>query len=189
MFLKSSNINYCSLKIFAMHWLRYDTLRLINKYKRWRVLFLITVLTPPHFCGCPMPWPGFPNARYRGLFFIRTNQSTITYFEGRGGRNRMVVGFTTTCAISAYYQWCCEFEVRSGRCVLDTTLCDKVSEWLATGRWFSPGPTVSSTNKTDRHDIAEILLKVALNTLKQTNKLAYIKTKNTFKINSDFNVP
>jgi hypothetical protein len=28
---------------------------------------------------------------------------------------------------------------------------------------------VSSTNKTDRHDIAEILLKVALNTINQTN--------------------
>jgi hypothetical protein len=33
---------------------------------------------------------------------------------------------------------------------------------LATGQWFSPGIPVSSTNKTDRHDIAEILLKVAL---------------------------
>ena len=32
------------------------------------------------------------------------------------------------------------------------------------GRWFSPGTPVSSTNKTDRHDIDEILLKVALNT-------------------------
>jgi hypothetical protein len=30
--------------------------------------------------------------------------------------------------------------------------------------------TVSSTNKIDRHDIAEILLKVALSTIKQTNK-------------------
>jgi hypothetical protein len=38
------------------------------------------------------------------------------------------------------------------------------------GRWFSPGPPVSPTNKTDHHDIAEILLKVALNTIKQTNK-------------------
>jgi hypothetical protein len=37
-----------------------------------------------------------------------------------------------------------------------------------TGQWFSPGPPVSSTNKTDSHDIAEILLKVALNTIKQT---------------------
>jgi hypothetical protein len=36
-------------------------------------------------------------------------------------------------------------------------------------RWFSPGPPVASTNKTDRHDITEILLKVALNTIKQTN--------------------
>jgi hypothetical protein len=31
--------------------------------------------------------------------------------------------------------------------------------------WFSPGTLVSSTNKTDRHDITEILLKVALNTI------------------------
>jgi len=30
------------------------------------------------------------------------------------------------------------------------------------GWWFSPGTPASSTTKTDRHDIAEILLKVAL---------------------------
>ena len=51
------------------------------------------------------------------------------------------------------------------RGVLDTTLCDKVCQWFAARRWFSPGTPVSSTNKTDRHDIAEILLKVALNTI------------------------
>jgi hypothetical protein len=43
---------------------------------------------------------------------------------------------------------------------------------LATGQWFSPGPAVSSTNKTDRHDITEILLKVVLKTINQTNKQA-----------------
>ena len=37
-------------------------------------------------------------------------------------------------------------------------------------RWFSLGPLVSSINETDRHDISEILLKVALNSIKQTNK-------------------
>ena len=31
------------------------------------------------------------------------------------GRDRMVVGFTTTYAISAYHYWCCEFESRLGR--------------------------------------------------------------------------
>jgi hypothetical protein len=35
---------------------------------------------------------------------------------------------------------------------------------LAQGRWFSPGTPASSTTKNGRHDIAEILLKVALNT-------------------------
>jgi hypothetical protein len=38
---------------------------------------------------------------------------------------------------------------------------------LAHGRWFSPGTPASSTTKTGRHDIAEILLKVALNTKHQ----------------------
>ncbi len=51
-----------------------------------------------------------------------------------------------------------------------TTLCNKISQRLATGRWFSPDTPVSSTNKTDCHDITKILLKVALNTIKKTNK-------------------
>jgi len=59
------------------------------------------------------------------------------------------------------------FSIRAG-C---TTLCNQVCQWLATGRWISPGPPVGSTNKTDCHDIAEILLKVVLNTIipNQTN--------------------
>jgi hypothetical protein len=43
---------------------------------------------------------------------------------GKGGghdRDRMVVGFTTTCAISAYHHWSCGFEPRSWRSVLDIT--------------------------------------------------------------------
>jgi hypothetical protein len=51
--------------------------------------------------------------------------------------------------------------IRSWRGVMNTTLCDKVCQWLAAGRWLSPCTPVSSTIKTDRHDISEILLKVA----------------------------
>jgi hypothetical protein len=40
-----------------------------------------------------------------------------------------------------------------------------VYQLLAHGRWFSPGTPASSTTKTGSHDIAEILLKVALNTI------------------------
>ena len=47
----------------------------------------------------------------------------------------------------------CEFE-------FDTTLCDKDCQWLTAGWRFFP---VSPTNKIDRHDITEVLLKVALN--------------------------
>jgi len=42
---------------------------------------------------------------------------------------------------------------------------------LAHGRWSSPGTPASSTTKTGSHDIAEILLKVALNTKNQINQV------------------
>jgi hypothetical protein len=41
------------------------------------------------------------------------------------------------------------------------------SQQQAHGQWFSPGTPASSTTKTGRHDIAEVLLKVALNTKNQ----------------------
>ena len=52
--------------------------------------------------------------------------------------------------------------------IVDTILCDKVCQWFATGWWFSPGTSVSSTNKTDCHDIIEMLLEVALNNITLT---------------------
>ena len=45
---------------------------------------------------------------------------------------------------------------------------DKVYQLLAHGRLFSPGTPASSTTKTGCHDIAEILLKVALNTINKS---------------------
>ena len=73
--------------------------------------------------------------------------------------------------------------------VLDTTLCDKVCQWLATGRWFSLGTTVSFTNKTDYHDITEIVLIVALNTITLTlNKTFCIICKNYLHFISYFRI-
>ena len=81
------------------------------------------------------------------------------------GRNRMVVGFTATYAISAYHHWYCQYESLSGQGVLDSALCDKVCQWLASRLWFSRSPPVSFTCKTDLHYITEVLLKVVLNTM------------------------
>ena len=44
---------------------------------------------------------------------------------------------------------------------------DKFCQLLAQGRWFSPDTPASYTTKTGRHDVAEIFLKVALNTKNQ----------------------
>jgi hypothetical protein len=50
---------------------------------------------------------------------------------------------------------------------------DKVYQLLAHGRWFSPGTPASSTTKSGRHDIVEIMLKVSLNTKMQSIKSFY----------------
>jgi hypothetical protein len=68
--------------------------------------------------------------------------------------------FTTTYATSAYHQLSFEFESRP----------------LAAGRRISPGTSVSSTNKTDHHDISEILLKVTLNTITQNPLISHTTT-------------
>jgi hypothetical protein len=55
----------------------------------------------------------------------------------------------------------------------------KVYQLLAEGQWFSPGTPASSTTKTDHHDIAEILLKVALKHQKNQS----INLQNMTKLN------
>jgi hypothetical protein len=81
------------------------------------------------------------------------------------GSWRWIYNYLCNKCLSSLMLWV-RISIRAG-C---TTLCDKVCQWLPTGRWFSPSPPVSSTNKTNRHDITEILFKVELNTIKQTNK-------------------
>jgi hypothetical protein len=50
-----------------------------------------------------------------------------------------------------------------------------ICQLLATEKWFSQGTRVSSANKTDRHKIAEILLKAALNTITLTPDDTWIR--------------
>jgi hypothetical protein len=51
----------------------------------------------------------------------------IMELGGRRGPDHMLVGFTTTYAISAYHHQSCEVKSHSGG-LLDTTLCDKVCQ-------------------------------------------------------------
>ena len=59
-------------------------------------------------------------------------------------------------------------------CTRLTAASDKVYQLLTHGRWFSPGTSASSTTKTGRHDIAELLLKVALKHQKSNNQVIII---------------
>jgi hypothetical protein len=74
-----------------------------------------------------------------------------------------VVHCLLNCCDAIFVAW-----VRARLCKLQkgctrlASASDKVYQLLALGRWFSPGTLASSTTNTGRHDIAEILLKVAL---------------------------
>jgi hypothetical protein len=96
---------------------------------------------------------------------------SYTMLKGCQGRDRIEVGFTTTCTISAYHYLSCEFESRSLQGILATALCDKACQWLATVQWFSP---VSFINKTNCHVITEILWKVILKTISLTPYTMFI---------------
>jgi hypothetical protein len=60
------------------------------------------------------------------------------------------------------------------RCTRLAAASDKVYQLLSHGRWFPPGTLASSITTTGRHDIAEILLKVALSTIKSNELHTYI---------------
>ena len=61
--------------------------------------------------------------------YIRPVEQKLKRERGRRERDRTVVGFTTTYAVSAYHHCCCEFESRSGRgvqhYVIKSVTCDR----------------------------------------------------------------
>ena len=84
--------------------------------------------------------------------------------RGRRGRDRMVVGFIASMQLVYITINVVSSNPAHAR-YTRYNICDKGCQWLAAGRWFSLGTPVSSTNKTDRHDIVEISLNVALSTI------------------------
>jgi hypothetical protein len=61
---------------------------------------------------------------------------------------KILVDFLSTIKLLSY-------NYKKG-CTRLAAASDKVYQFLAHGRWFSPGTPASSTTKTGRHDIAEI---------------------------------
>jgi hypothetical protein len=87
------------------------------------------------------------------------------FLGGHRSSDCMVVGFIITYAIIAYHHLTLWVRTPLRRGVLDTALYDQVCQRLVTGQWLCPGTPVSSSDKTDHHDITEILLKMALKTI------------------------
>ena len=73
---------------------------------------------------------------------LRKTKQDNKNVPGHRGRNRI-----TTYAISDYHRTL-RVQTPLRRGVLETTLCDKVCQWLAADLWFSLGTPVSSSNKT-----------------------------------------
>ena len=101
-------------------------------------------------------------------FCVMTSALIISEFSGSCSYGSWIYNYLCNQCLSPLTLWV-RTPLRQG--LLDTTLCDKVCQLLAAGRWFSPCTTISSTNKTDSQDITEILLKVVLNNHKHKPNL------------------
>jgi hypothetical protein len=83
---------------------------------------------------------------------------------------------------------------RSWQGILDTTVHVKVYQWFVPSHWFSyMQGTPSSINKTDRHTITDIMLKVALNNCNSTHQwlftLLWLYCMHNFGSNEQFFSP
>ena len=91
-------------------------------------------------------WAGVNNNNNRPLYITTVHIIHLSFND-----------YHYNCGIGVYQHLSCEFESRSWRGILDTTLCDKVCQLIVAGQWFSTGTPVPSTNKADPNDITEIL--------------------------------
>ena len=113
------------------------------------------------------------NMNYLAVFF--SEGSTVE--RGPGGSMSQVVGSNSSYKSITNTAWVRAWLCKSQKgCTRLAAASDKVYQLFAHGRWFSPGTPASSTTKTARHDIAEILLEVALNS-KNSNHSNVARTK------------
>ena len=121
----------------------------------------------------------FPSTSKLSYYFYIINKyvrynNLHSFYEGPGGSMRWVVGFNNSYKPITNTAW-----VRARLCKLQkrwtrlAAASDTVYQLLSHGRWFSPGTPASSTTKIGRHDIAEILLKVALKHQKSKIKSSF----------------
>ena len=124
-------------------------------------------------------------------YFCVFGMQFLKVVKGPGGSMSQVVGLpnnsykpiTNTAWVRA---WICKLQKG---CTRLAAASDKVYQLLAHGWWLSPGTPASSTTKTCRNDIAEILLKVALNTKKSNQKqLEYFRNKGKYYLEAHQNL-
>ena len=133
----------------------------------FNVLFL-SCLCPLAVFLLPKTWIIYLYKYFVWLFFSSLSFiSVLNHCKGgHHGRDRMVVGFTTTYAISAHHHWCCDFESRSGRGVEYYVIKFVSDLWQVDVVFFTVlrfPPPIKLT------DIDEILSKVTLTTTLNLN--------------------
>jgi hypothetical protein len=90
---------------------------------------------------------------------------------GRCGRDHMVVGFKLPMQSVPITTNIVSLNPAHGEVYLIQHYVIKFVSNMRQGQWFFPGIPGSSTNRIDRHNITEILLKVALNIITLTLNL------------------
>ena len=119
---------------------------------------------------------------YFKLYIIKSYDKTRKYkyfvldtrhaiYGGPGGSISQVVGSNSSFKpITNTRGFAPSFVNYKKGCTRLAAASDQAYQLFAHVWWFSPGTLVSSTTKTGRHDIAEILLKVALKKINKINQ-------------------
>ena len=129
-----------------------------NIQQRWSTIPPSSTRPIPIIAGCSQVTTRV-NSHHYHMMPITTGCNQVTTYGS------LIYNYLCNLCLSPLTLW---VRIPFRRGVLDTTLCDKVCQWLAASPWFSVDTPVTSTNKTDRHNMTEILLKVALNNLTLT---------------------
>jgi hypothetical protein len=121
---KSLSVTYCRSVVFSGFWFMVfnATLNNISVILWWSVLLVEETEVPGE------------NHRANASHSL-TNWKLMLQrkVRGRRGYYYMIVWITTACSISAYNHQSCDFELRSCRGVLDTTLCVVVVSFIGGG--------------------------------------------------------
>ena len=119
----------------------------------------------------PRHWRNFPSVNFLSKISWLVYVGLFWYLNWSIIRVSCIMFFPSPGLSFVYFLFARAGEFPSLGHIFSFQYCDKICQLPAQGQWFSPCTPASSNSKIDHCDMTEILLKLALNPIEQTNNL------------------